>query len=131
MFRKDVNLLCKFCDDLKWRTYIVPQRSTYACDNMCEIMTSKIEQFGEEIFLTGTDCSNCDGCKEENHTFLIRTYENRIGFDYVAHVKGMHVMPTSEMLDINYCPWCGRRISEQEVSFEKCCLGTEIKIMNH
>lgn len=109
--------MCKFCDDLKWREYKVMQRSDDACDNLCEIMTAKLENIDGEVFSLGSDCSDCDGCKD--YGFKLFTYNNRIGFSYRQNIKQLHIGKNSEMLDINYCPWCGKRLNnEVDVKFE-------------
>lgn len=119
--------MCKFCESSERTEFIIPVRNNSSCDNVCEIMTSKIEKYGEELFLTGTDCSDCDGCKEENRTFEIYKSKNRIGLSYIQNIKGLRVMPYSEMLNLNFCPWCGKQISNELIEFERCCIG-KIKI---
>ena len=116
--------MCKFCDNLEWRRYKVPVRNESACDNLCEIMTAKFEKYGDEYVSLGSDCSDCDGCRDNG--FGIHAYDNRIGFSFANHIKELCIDRYSEMLDINFCPWCGKRLSKEMVDFDKCCLGTPI-----
>ena len=116
--------MCKFCDDLSWRKYMIPTRNEDACDNLCEVMTAKFEDYGDGLFSLGSDCENCDGCN--NGGFGIHAYENRIGFSYSKTIKELHIGKYSEMLDINYCPWCGKRLTDKLIDFEKCMLGMQL-----
>ena len=109
--------MCDFCDNLEWREYRVMERNSDACDNLCEVMTAKLENINGELFSMGSDCSDCDVCKD--YGFRLFTYDNRIGFSYRQNIKQLHIGRNSEMLDINFCPWCGKRINpEKDVKFE-------------
>lgn len=116
--------MCKFCDNLDWRKYRVPHRNEDGCDNLCEVMTAKLENIDGEVFSTGSDCEDCNGCADMG--FSMHTYDNRIGFGFSHSIKALHIGRYSEMLDINFCPWCGKRLSKEMVDFDKCCLGTPI-----
>lgn len=122
--------MCKFCDNLEWRTYLVPQRTEDACDNLCEVMTAKLENIDGEVFSLRSDCENCNGCAPGNMGFAMHTYGNRIGFDYRHRIKELIIGRNSEMFDINFCPWCGKRLSKEMVDFDKCCLGLPIEKEN-
>lgn len=109
--------MCKFCDDIKWREYYVDMRNTDACDNLCEIMSSKLENIDGELYNLGVDCGDCDGCAKSG--FKLFTYDNRIGFSYNQKIKQLHIGRNSEMFDVNFCPWCGKRINQNKlVEFE-------------
>lgn len=54
-------------------------------------------------------------------------YDNRVGFDFVHKIKKLIIEPSSEMIDINFCPWCGRKLNDDIVPFDKCCLGGELE----
>lgn len=118
--------MCKFCDNLTWKTYIVPQRNTSADDNQCI--------FGSPLILNGevfdSTCDNCDGCKEENHHFGLTLWENNLKFDYVSRIKKLIIEPSSENIKINFCPWCSRSLTDNPVDFDKCCLGESLQLRN-
>ena len=114
---------CEFCNNLKWRHYIVPVRSTSTDDNICEYGSPDIV----DGYVLGHTCHDCGGCAEGNWHFTLRAYENRIGIDYLHRFKHLVVDTSSEMIDINFCPWCGRQLSEEIKPFSKCCLGDRLK----
>lgn len=115
--------MCKFCDDLTWKTYMVPQRNTSSADNQCE--------FGSPLFngeISYSTCDNCDGCKEGNHHFGLTLWENRLILSYVSRIKKLIIEPSSENIKINFCPWCGKPLTDNPVDFDKCCLGRSLNI---
>ena len=57
--------MCKFCDDLEYRSYMVSQRTTSADDNVCEIASPWVTSDGEVVDYI-SDCSDCRGCAKEN-----------------------------------------------------------------
>jgi len=115
--------MCKFCDDLKWREYKIPYRTCSADDNRCEYGSPDIVNDGENEYILGSTCEDCSGCAEDNLYFSIRTYQNRIGLDFTHRIKNLIIEPCSEMVDINFCPWCGKQLNDELVPFENCCLG--------
>lgn len=117
--------MCKFCDKLEWREYGVPLRSLSADDNFCQVMTAKFEKYGDEYVCLGANCADCGGCVENE--FVLNTYDNRISFSFTHCIKEIYIGRHSEMFDINFCPWCGRRLSKELVDFEKCCLGEPLE----
>lgn len=118
--------MCKFCDDLKWKTYIIPQRNTFADDNQCEFGSPVL--FNDEV--CDFTCIGCDGCKEENRHFSLISWENNLKFDYVSRIKNLIIEPSSESIKINFCPWCGRLLTDNPVDFEQCCLGGNLDVEN-
>lgn len=118
--------MCKFCDDLSWKTYIVPQRNTSADDNQC--------LFGSPLILDGevfdNTCDNCDGCKKDNRHFGLTLWENNLKLDYVSRIKKLIIEPSSESIRINFCPWCGKSLTDNPVDFDKCCLGRSLNVEN-
>lgn len=117
------NTKCKFCEQLVWREYLIPRRNRSSSDNLCEILTHRL---GDEVNL-GNEiwCKDCDGCEEENTHFALTAWKNCIGLTYRFKGRDLEIDRCSELLDINFCPWCGRRLSEKMVDFEKSCLGEE------
>ena len=111
--------MCKFCDNLDWRNYKVSYRNNSSDDNMCEYVSPEVMIDGERI---GSDCSHCDGCKRENILFSLHTYSNRIGINFYRKIKGLTIDQHSEMFTFNFCPWCGKQLTEELVDFEKCGL---------
>lgn len=115
--------MCKFCDDLEWREYKIPYRTCSADDNRCEYGSPDIVNDGENEYILGSTCEDCSGCAEDNLYFSIRTYQNRIGLDFTHRIKNLIIEPCSEMVDINFCPWCCKQLNDELVPFENCCLG--------
>lgn len=69
------------------------------------------------------DCEDCDsGCADKNFHFTIYKWKESLAFGFIHVTPKCTIAQTSESIAINYCPWCGEKISEQEVSFEKCCV---------
>lgn len=112
--------MCKFCDSLEWRTYKIPYRTCSADDNRCDYGSPDILDDGEEQYYMGHNCKDCYGCAEENLNFSIRTYEDYIGMDFTHRIRDLIIEPSSEMIKINFCPWCGRDLSKGYIPFEKC-----------
>ena len=104
--------MCKFCDDLEWREYKIPYRTCSADDNRCEYGSPDIVNDGENEYILGSTCEDCSGCAEDNLYFSIRTYQNRIGLDFTHRIKNLIIEPCSEMVDINFCPWCGKQLND-------------------
>lgn len=117
--------MCQFCDDLKWKTYMVSQRTTSADDNQCEFGSPLV--YDGEVF--DYTCDNCTGCKSENMHFSLTSCENRLQLGYVHRINKLIVEPYSEPIQINFCPWCGKALTDEPVEFNKCCLGTELKVI--
>lgn len=116
--------MCKFCGNLEYRNYIVPYRTNSADDNQCE--------FGSPMFyddiLLDSDCSDCNGCATKNCHFGLTAWDNFLQLFYVRRIKNLIIEPYSERIQINFCPWCGRSLTDEPVDFEKCCLGTKLEI---
>jgi hypothetical protein len=99
--------MCRFCDNIidKTKEIIWNVRSTYADDNICE-------------FVNGNDCGSCDKCEMY---FKLDSYELNgninVGMQYNQKIttpdgKDVIIRPFSEMLQFNYCPFCGKQISK-------------------
>ena len=115
--------MCKFCDSLDWGKYKIPYRNCSSDDNSCEYGSPDV--IDGEVY--GSTCDDCCGCADNNLYFSIHTYDNRIGFDFTHKIKNLIIEPSSEMININFCPWCGRKLDDVTIPFEKCCLNKELK----
>lgn len=112
--------MCKFCDSLKWRKYTIPYRTCSADDNRCEYASPDMWDDGEECYSMGVNCTDCGGCMEKNLNFSIRTYRNLVGVDFTHRIRELIIEPSSEMFRINFCPWCGKNLGNENIPFEKC-----------
>lgn len=102
--------MCKFCDDIKkHKTLYVPVRTTYADDNICEV-------------LCDDNCEDCYGCVEDNYHFALYRWTDMIWLGFHHQIKDTVMSKTSEGLQIKYCPWCGEKLTDEDVSFDKCCV---------
>lgn len=102
--------MCKFCDDFsKHKKYGIAFHSSYASDDFCEV-------------LRGTNCEDCDGCTDKNFHFTLYKWRDMIQMGFIHEIPECTVAQTSEHLTINYCPWCGKRLSNEITSFEMCCV---------
>lgn len=45
-----------------------------------------------------------------------------IQFGFIHEIPECTIAQTSEHLKINYCPWCGKRLTDKIIPFEKCCV---------
>jgi len=105
--------MCKFCDSLtdqdKEITWSV--RSIMADDNICEFVNEK-------------DCSECGGC-QMYFTLNGYNFDGEINVDvmYTQKLKskdGIEVIirPFSEGIQFNFCPICGKQISQNIKAWE-------------
>lgn len=89
--------MCVFCE--KTNTLELEIRSTYSDDNICESIS----------------CENCFGCSDNRLSMIINKdnlNNSYINLEYFKNKKGEINHPYSEQLHINYCPFCGEKISE-------------------
>ena len=106
--------MCEFCKDYH-TNYLIPIRNAYADDNICEKLRDK-------------NCEDCSGCADENfHFTLYHSAWNdmiSLGFHWVINDSNdaAVISQTSEGIFINYCPWCGEKLSKEINDFEKCCV---------
>lgn len=119
--------MCEFCDNLKRRTYKIPYRNSMENDNRCEDGSPDTVDTDGEIKTIGSNCDNCQGCAEDNQFFSMHVEGNCIRFAFYHKIKNLIISPNSEAIKINFCPWCGRRITDNHVDFDKCCLGEELE----
>ena len=117
--------MCKFCENLERREYIVSPRTCSSDDNKCEIGSP---MFYDDILL-GCDCSDCDGCATKNSRFGLITWDNSIQLSYVKRIKRLIIEPYSEVVKINFCPWCGKPLTDTPVDFDKCCCGMKLDLI--
>lgn len=123
--------MCKFCKNNGYKKYLIPLRSTYADDNTCEYVSPEnyeernIQENG--ICYRGVmSCEDCDGCADGNYTFKLNKHEdNSIGLEFYHKIRGLKISPFSELLSINYCPWCGNKLVDDNkmIEFENCVIG--------
>lgn len=99
--------MCQFCEALKDKNkdIIWNVRSTYADDNICEIINDK-------------NCSLCNGCIMEfnlkGHVYNEDVY---VSVEYNQELVSSDrdeviIRPFSEAMQFNYCPICGEQISK-------------------
>ena len=101
--------MCEFCKNLdEHKIYGIEVRTAYAKDNFCDV-------------LRDNDCEPCNGCVNENFHFTLYTYKDMVQFGFIHEIPECTVAQTSEYIKINYCPWCGRKLTNDPVPFEKCC----------
>lgn len=117
--------MCDFCEALKDRNkeIILDMRNTYAGHNVCE-------------YINDDDCSLCKVC---NPHFRIRACafndgELGVGVDYIQQIwdredNCVQILPSSELMMWNYCPFCGEQISEKITyhNFKSRCSTIQIK----
>lgn len=107
---------------------MISQRTTSADDNVCEIASPWVTDEGEVVDYI-SDCSDCKGCAKDNKHFMLSSWENYISLGYVHEIKKLIIRPYSEAVQINYCPWCGRKLVDELVEFEECHCGCELELM--
>lgn len=115
--------MCKFCDNLEYRRYKVQQRTTSADDTTCE--------FGSpDLDVADTyNCSGCRGCTKDNLRFELAAWKNYISLAFVHRIRRLIIEPFSEAIQINFCPWCGKKLTEEPVDFDKCHCGGELELL--
>lgn len=100
--------MCEFCENFKaYKKYGVAIRNAYADDDLCQV-------------LRNNNCEDCDGCTDEKFHFTLYRYHDMISFAYIQEIPECTIAQTSEHLKINYCPWCGQKMTDELVSFEEC-----------
>ena len=103
--------MCDFCENTYQNEFRVSVKDEYEDDNLCEFLSPD--------GMGGYDCEDCDGCDDNNHMFTL-SYDHRgINLGYVHKVRGTNIMPFSEDIRINFCPWCGRQIEDDIVEFNE------------
>ena len=126
--KSDQPLKCKFCEQLKSRDYLTPARNRMDTDNLCQCLSwGRIDGSVETGPWATIYCpEDCGGCADDNEYFGLFTYENRMGFSYHFKSQNLRIDRNSQMLTINFCPWCGKPLSEEIVPFEKSCINFEM-----
>ncbi len=108
--------MCKFCDNYsEHKKYGIAVRNSYANDNFCEV-------------LRDIDCVACNGCSDKNFHFTIYKWEELVSFGFIHEIPECTVAQTSEHLKINYCPWCGEKLTNEIIPFEECCVVTPFPV---
>lgn len=102
--------MCEFCKNHnEYKSFGVVTRNSYADDNVCEYIRDDI-------------CDGCDGCTDENFHFTLYKWQDTIHFGFHHQISDFITSKTSEKLTINYCPWCGEKMNDNPVQFEKSCI---------
>ncbi|MGJ0846550.1 hypothetical protein ACR77J_07670 [Tissierella praeacuta] len=97
--------MCKYCDNLEYKEVIVPNRTSLADDNICDFASPSLNGYSY-------DCESCYGCAEENNYFSITSFDDVVMLNYYHKIKNVVIAPTSARFCINYCPMCGRKITD-------------------
>jgi hypothetical protein len=107
--------MCKFCENItdEKSEFIWVVRNAGAEDNICE-------------FVNNNTCDECNGCA--NLKFGIRGYNIdgnvRVGISFYQNIlsyrnEDVVINPYSETQQFNFCPFCGKQISKDVVSFNE------------
>ena len=97
--------MCEFCDSLEYKEVIIPNRTSLADDNICDFASPDESGYNHS-------CKDCYGCSEENNYFSITTWDDNLYLNYYHKIKDVIIAPISARFSINYCPMCGRKITE-------------------
>ena len=101
---------CKFCEGLFDEGYkmIWNMRSSYAEDNFCEKVLN----------------NTCENCTECNAEYYLQGWKNKqtghasISCNYKFSNGDIVIWNFTEPLNINYCPYCGKRLADNLVRYE-------------
>lgn len=63
------------------------------------------------------------GCDDKNLRFELTSWRNYISLAYKHRINDLIIEPFSEAIRINYCPWCGKKLTKETVNFDKSCCG--------
>ena len=102
--------MCKFCEGLFEKEYEMhwSMRSQYADDNLCEKLLN----------------DSCDNCQECNIEYKLRgrkledTGHSYIQCDYKFTNGDVIMWNSTEPLNINYCPYCGKQLSDKLIDLD-------------
>lgn len=120
--------MCEFCNSLEYRTYRVLQRTTSADDNQC-VFGSPL-RYIDEVIEGEYSCDTCiNGCSDKNLRFELTSWKNYISLGYIHRINNIIIEPYSEAIKINYCPWCGKQLTENLVDFNECHCGNSLKLI--
>lgn len=101
--------MCTFCEALTNHKKIEWQeRSTVANDNFCETVCN-------------SDCDGCYGCDKRLFTLtpLIVNGNVYVSVDYYREAYGTIIYPFSELMQLSFCPFCGKQISKEVFEFDR------------
>ena len=101
---------CKFCVGLFDEEYEMRwnMRSCYADDNFCEKVLN----------------NTCENCEECSINYFLRGRKNKetgnayIQCDYHFNNGDIVIWNSTEPLNINYCPYCVKRLTDNLVNYE-------------
>lgn len=96
--------MCDFCD--KHIRIQILTRSQSADDNVCDKLSP--DGYGYH------DCSNCNGCVDDNNFFELSKYDDFITLGFCLNIKDVLLYRFSERICFKFCPMCGQRIMSDE-----------------
>lgn len=104
--------MCKFCDE-DYTQLTIPMRTSFADDNVCDLLSPDGSGYTH-------DCNGCYGCADENNFFKLYFHrcdgsENIISLSYYHKVREGIIAPISARFEFSYCPFCGRKISDNDI----------------
>lgn len=99
--------MCDFCEGLSYKELKIPIRTSLPDDNVCEIGSP-------DKYNIGFSCDGCKGCSDENNHFSVTVHEDTLSIGYYHKIRKLTIAPISSRFNINYCPMCGNRISEND-----------------
>lgn len=100
--------MCDFCENMNTKKKL-QFRTTYADDNLCDVIRNKDEYH---------NCEGCGGCNDENNEFSISMkWSNYLDVSYYRKMSTLDgnelvIAPISEGIKINYCPFCGKKLKD-------------------
>lgn len=104
--------MCNFCKTLKnGGKIVISPRSTYADDNLYEILYEN-----EKTVCSDISDFFIDGYMYKGNTYMVLNYINQLD---ISDDDMLSIMPFSEGLHINYCPYCGEKVSENFLNFDE------------
>jgi len=101
--------MCEFCEIMETEKKL-QFRTTYAEDNLCDMIRSKDYN---------RNCEGCYGCADENNEFSISMkWNNYLDVTYFRKMitldnNELIIAPISEGIKIEYCPFCGHKLEDK------------------
>ena len=83
----------------------MPKRTTVSHENVGDFEAP-------DKYNVNHDCKDRKGCAKENNYFSITSWEDNLCLNYYHKIKDLTIAPISARFSINYCPMCGKKISD-------------------